>query len=365
MERDSKHATCSECRAPRVSIVMPIFNNIDCLKATIDSILAGTLGNWELLAVDDGSDEETLELLETYAQKDNRIRVIRRERLPKGAPTCRNIGLAMAQGEYIVFFDSDDYVAPHCLLQRVSTIAARPELDFMVFPSGLFVDNSFSEQGQNSLYGYPLFSDDLAGFASRELPFIVWNNIYRTLSLRQHSITWDEELRSLQDADFNLSTLLSGMKYEYASARPDYGYRILYDTSSVSAQIMTEKHYSSHLHALRTFYERYSERFGHTYDRHLFRGVLSVYNTIITRQQTSREFNKELASLVGRYDKFSAFRLRCTMLTHQLLCRFMPSNSARKLSMLFYLVGRNKRNKQRLAKIHSIAASTASDGEAI
>ena len=339
---------------PIVSIVMPVFNNMQCLATTIDSILSNSFARWELLAVDDGSDSATLQMLESYAEADRRITVIRRERQPKGAPTCRNIGLERAHGEFVVFFDSDDYVAPYCLSQRVGAIQARPELDFMVFPSGLYVDNTFSPEGQTSLYGYPVFSDTLAGFASRELPFIVWNNIYRTASLRRHSITWDEELRSLQDADFNLSTLLSGMNYEYASAHPDYGYRIQYDTASVSAQIMTEKHYSSHLHALRTFYERYSERFGHSYDRHLFRGVLSVYNTIITRQQTSRKFNKELARLVGRYDKLSAFRLRCTMLTHQLLSRFMPSNSARKLSMLFYLVGRNKRNKQRLAKIRLI-----------
>ena len=101
----------------------------------IDSIKCNTYDNWELLAIDDGSEESTISLLQRYAQEDSRIRLICRSRLPKGAPTCRNIGIDEAQGKYLVFFDSDDYITPDCLGQRVQSIEAHPELDFMVFPS--------------------------------------------------------------------------------------------------------------------------------------------------------------------------------------------------------------------------------------
>ena len=119
---------------------MPTFNHEEELAVMIDSIKCNTYDNWELLAIDDGSEESTISLLQRYAQEDSRIRLICRSRLPKGAPTCRNIGIDEAQGKYLVFFDSDDYITPDCLGQRVQSIEAHPELDFMVFPSGLYRD---------------------------------------------------------------------------------------------------------------------------------------------------------------------------------------------------------------------------------
>ena len=119
-----------------LSIVMPVFNHPQELKVMMDSILANSFADWELIAVDDGSDESTLSMLADYASNDNRIHFVSRNRNPKGAQICRNMGLEMARGKYVVFFDSDDYVAPYCLQQRVELMEEKQELDFMVFPSG-------------------------------------------------------------------------------------------------------------------------------------------------------------------------------------------------------------------------------------
>lgn len=99
------------------------------------------------------------------------------------------------------------------------------------------------------MYGYKIFDDDIAQFSKRQLPFIVWNNIYRTSSLRKYGLKWDVRLLSLQDADFNISSLVCGMKYTYAiNAKADYGYRIASE-SSVSKNIQGVRHVSSHLYA--------------------------------------------------------------------------------------------------------------------
>ena len=95
-----------------LSIIMTVFNHRDEVRTMIASILANDFNAWELLAVDDGSGEDTLQLLESYAAVDSRIRVVRRSRQPKGAQTCRIIGLEMARGEFVIVFDSDDYIAP-------------------------------------------------------------------------------------------------------------------------------------------------------------------------------------------------------------------------------------------------------------
>ena len=169
-----------------LSIIMPVFNHRDEVRTMIDSILANDFNAWELLAVDDGSGEDTLQLLESYAAADSRIRVVMRSRQPKGAQTCRNMGLEMARGEFVIVFDSDDYIAPYCLRQRVEMLQKHPDLDFLVFPSGVFVDERFVTESHPYAFGFRVAEDDVALFASRRLPFIVWNNIYRTEFVRRN-----------------------------------------------------------------------------------------------------------------------------------------------------------------------------------
>ena len=85
-----------------LSIIIPIFNHKNEVGVMIDSIRNNTFNEWELLAIDDGSDEETLRLISTYMDIDHRIKLIKRVRLPKGAPTCRNIGIENSSGKYIL-----------------------------------------------------------------------------------------------------------------------------------------------------------------------------------------------------------------------------------------------------------------------
>lgn len=92
--------------------------------------------------VDDHSTDESWGILEEYAQKDKRYRIIRRpERLAKGGNVCRNYALGIAEGAYCVFLDSDDVFAPYCLSQRMDQIRKNPELDFWAFPTALFEEN--------------------------------------------------------------------------------------------------------------------------------------------------------------------------------------------------------------------------------
>ena len=97
---------------PKLSIVMPFYNPKEMVAEMLDSILANDYYDWELLAIDDGSTPETIGYLKHY-EEDDRIQFVRRTSEPKGAQTCRNMGLHLARGEYIIFFDSDDYVAPY------------------------------------------------------------------------------------------------------------------------------------------------------------------------------------------------------------------------------------------------------------
>lgn len=123
--------------SPLVSIIIPTFNRAHLIGETLDSVLAQTYTNWECIVVDDGSTDETEEQIKLYNSQDSRILFIKRNRSPKGAPTCRNIGLENAKGEYLIYLDSDDYLITHCIEQRVNLFLKVPEVDFLVFPMGI------------------------------------------------------------------------------------------------------------------------------------------------------------------------------------------------------------------------------------
>lgn len=123
---------------PKVSIIVPIYNSEAHLSRCIDSILAQTLTDFELILVNDGSQDNSGKICDNYAQKDSRIIVLHKEN--GGTSSARNVGLKKSRGEYITFVDSDDTIYPHYLtsfsydadfeVAGLETIGSNPEIDF-------------------------------------------------------------------------------------------------------------------------------------------------------------------------------------------------------------------------------------------
>lgn len=101
---------------PEISVIVPVYKVEEYLPQCIDSILAQTFTDFELLLVDDGSPDCCGEICEEYAGKDMRIRVFHQANA--GLSCARNTGLMNARGRYVTFIDSDDYVKP-CYLERL------------------------------------------------------------------------------------------------------------------------------------------------------------------------------------------------------------------------------------------------------
>lgn len=91
-----------------ISVIVPVYNAEKFVEKCIESVQAQTYMDWQMILVDDGSKDNSLEVCQGYAKKDNRISVIHQENA--GAGAARNTGLAKATGDYVVFIDSDDYV---------------------------------------------------------------------------------------------------------------------------------------------------------------------------------------------------------------------------------------------------------------
>lgn len=100
---------------PKHSIIVPAYNTGDAIRRCIDSIIAQSYSDWELIIVDDGSGDSTPAIIDDYARKNERIHAIHISN--GGVSNARNIGIENAKGEYVMFVDSDDWIEPDYLKQ--------------------------------------------------------------------------------------------------------------------------------------------------------------------------------------------------------------------------------------------------------
>ena len=103
---------------PKVSIITPAYNAAEFLPETIESVLKQTFSDWEMIIIDDCSEDNTFEIATNYSVKDSRIKVIKNE-VNSGVAATRNHGLDVASGDYIAFVDSDDMWLPEKLKKQI------------------------------------------------------------------------------------------------------------------------------------------------------------------------------------------------------------------------------------------------------
>lgn len=117
---------------PRLSVIMPVYNTAKFLARSIESVLAQTFTDFELILVNDGSKDNSLEICREFEKKDKRIKVIDKEN--GGAGSARNAGLAASSGEFVAFPDSDDWIEPDAYEFCIDKMS-RENLDLLVFGS--------------------------------------------------------------------------------------------------------------------------------------------------------------------------------------------------------------------------------------
>ena len=126
------------------SVIVPIYNIEKYLRRCIDSVLAQSFTDYELILVDDGSPDNCPAICDAYAQKDARIKVIHKEN--GGLGYARNTGMEVACGEYVGFLDSDDYVGPE-MYEALYTAAEKNDADLAMSGVRFVGGNTFSQSG--------------------------------------------------------------------------------------------------------------------------------------------------------------------------------------------------------------------------
>lgn len=124
-----------------LSIVIPVYNVAPYLPACLESVFGQTGFSFELILVDDASTDESSALCREYAQKDVRVKYIRHEQ-NKGLSCARNTGLKQAQGQYVTFIDSDDFIAPNTLTRNMQYLQQDSDIDVLEYPVQVYYGSS-------------------------------------------------------------------------------------------------------------------------------------------------------------------------------------------------------------------------------
>ena len=266
-----------------VSIIIPTYNNSELLKQMIVSILAQTYENWELIIVDDVSQDDTQICVAEFQNRDARIKYFLRDRDPKGGQTCRNIGFAISKGEYVVFFDADDVVSSTCLEQRVLFMTQNKNIDFGIFPAVAFSDKEGKRVfDYKSVWGKNRNTDVLSSFLRADYQFAVWTNIYKRESVL--NISWDERVLIFQDFDYNVSSIFSKLKYKFSDSDVfDYFYRVGYSDNSVCSRFITNEKYESVIYLFSKTIKNIARIYGHhsKYKKDFFGFILHYFYKLV------------------------------------------------------------------------------------
>jgi glycosyltransferase involved in cell wall biosynthesis len=188
---------------PRISVIIPTYNRADLLKKALQSVLDQTFHSYEIIVVDDGSTDDTRDVVAAFASP--KIRYFRQEN--KGRSNARNLALAEARGEYIAFLDSDDMFTRDKLEKQVALLDANPEYG-MAYTSARVLDDNDKEifRPHQSGKGTPYYLANASGFIYEKIAFYLpVTVILPTVMIRKRIMKlaggFDENLHRFEDTD--------------------------------------------------------------------------------------------------------------------------------------------------------------------
>ena len=183
----------------KISIIIPIYNTEAYLPKCIDSILSQSFTDYEVLLIDDGSTDGSGQICDSYAKKDNRIRVFHKEN--GGVSSARNMGLDNAQGEWINFVDSDDW-----LEQDFFVIGKNENVD-LIYQHRFFSDGNCDSIIRPGIYRGEDYLDFLTENSQTNLFYMCYSMLLKSDILTDNHIRFDENLRFGEDRIFIMEYL--------------------------------------------------------------------------------------------------------------------------------------------------------------
>ena len=198
----------------KISIIVPVYNTGIYLKKCINSLLNQTLRDIEIVLIDDGSTDESRDICDEYAKKDDRISVIHKRN--EGVSIARNIGIKKSKGKYIGFIDSDDWIESN-MYQNMYKYIKDYDVDIVFCDAVTVYDDKQSEIDSFTLLEKSrlITKDKIDSSLLIQMAGSVWRGLYKRELLQENDIYFPIDLKFSEDRIFNLYAIGYSKKIFY------------------------------------------------------------------------------------------------------------------------------------------------------
>lgn len=220
-------------KSRKFSIVIPVYNTEKYLEECLLSITRQSFENIEVIVVDDGSTDCSLDIARAIARKDKRVHVLSQKNA--GVSAARNQGINLANGDYLLFVDADDYLIGVNAISHISMAIKRDNADLTMFGHVTDLKKTIEAAAKKECYIGQRRLDFIAKSICNESINAPWGKVYRRDVITKNDIKFDESIKIGEDFLFN-AAYVANCAGIYTINTPYYFYR----TSNVNA--VTKKH---------------------------------------------------------------------------------------------------------------------------
>lgn len=340
---------------PKYSIVVPVYNAEAFLHEAVDSVLNQTVPDWELLLIDDGSTDTSREICDYYRKRDSRIKVVSKKN--EGVSVARNTALKYAEGEYVIFLDSDDWISKN-YLEVSDKVLCETHADLIILNyndvkytnimKGIAISDSLCTGVHNNKKDLIKFTLELASGDSEQwygMMRPVWAKVFKRCLIQENDIEFDPELKYGEDTAFLCKYLVKTSTIAY---RNEYLYYYRYNTASA----MNNKQWEGSSHGEHYFSVVEETVKDYSTEDSLAKFWINIAENdwrVLQKEKMSyhakRSILKELfsTSLYHRFTRTSiAKKLNKKQKTEAFIVR---NNIYDAMLLLYYLLGKRKRTK--------------------
>ena len=211
---------------PAISIIVPVYNAEKYIHRCLDSLLAQTFTDFEVLLIDDGSPDNSGKICDDYAHFDSRVQVFHKEN--EGVSSARNLGLDNAEGKWLMFVDADDWLDEGTLQLCLNNVG---DADFVRFGMNVIYSPSYSvvDKSINQNWNYDEYFENLVG---RKTSLSVWCGLYLRKLFEKNSIRFNTAYALGEDWLVLYSLLKVSSKIKLIE-HPLYNYNLMNSDSAV------------------------------------------------------------------------------------------------------------------------------------
>ena len=229
----------------KISVIIPVYNVEKYIAECLESVINQTYKNLEIICVDDCGSDNSMKIVQDYAKKDSRIKIIRHEK-NRGLAPARNTGLDAAEGSFIFFLDSDDYILPDILEKMYNKIESTNS-DFVNSSSKAFADNpddielvkkaEKADLTYRGTDGYCITTDNLE-ITLNNMQCLAWGKLFRARFLKENNLKFINQNVTFEDNGFFIKLISC---YPTFSTMKNIGVMYRINSSSITSCMDRQK----------------------------------------------------------------------------------------------------------------------------